>query len=62
MEEVLTAPQQYAGAIACLRMLLMLATAVGVVRKRQYEMFYAVHVVMAAAVLVGGMFLGLECG
>lgn len=35
-------------------MLLMLTTAVGPVRRRQYEMFYGVHVVMAAVVLIGG--------
>lgn len=54
LEQVLTEPQQYAGAVASLSMLLILATAVGFVRRRQYEIFYAVHVVMAAVVLVAG--------
>lgn len=54
MEQILTEPQQYAGAVAGLSMLLMLTTAVGPVRRRQYEMFYGVHVVMAAVVLIGG--------
>lgn len=57
MEQVLTEPQQYAGAVASLSMLLILATAIGFVRRRQYEMFYAIHVLMAAVVLVAGMFL-----
>lgn len=56
MEQVLTEPQQYAGAVAALSLLLILATANGFVRKGQYEMFYVVHVVMAAVVLVAGMF------
>lgn len=56
MEQVLTEPQQYAGAVASLSMLLILATAIGFVRRRQYEIFYAVHVVMVAVVLVAGRF------
>lgn len=56
MEQVLTEPQQYAGAVASLSMLLMLATAIEFVRRRQYELFYAIHVVMAAVVLVSGMY------
>jgi predicted ferric reductase len=55
LERVLTEPQQYAGAVASLSMLLMLATAIGFVRKRQYETFYILHVLMAAVVLVAGM-------
>lgn len=57
MEQVLAEPQQYAGAVASMSMLLMLATAIGFVRRRQYELFYAVHIVMAAVVLVAGRFL-----
>lgn len=57
MEQVLNEPRQYAGAVASLSMLLIFATAIGFVRRRQYELFYAIHVVMAATVLVAGTVL-----
>lgn len=45
---------QYAGATAGLSMLLILITAVGYVRRRQYELFYIVHVVLVAVILATG--------
>jgi hypothetical protein len=54
LEEIMTESAQYAGAVAGLSMLLLAVTAVGFVRRRQYEIFYAVHIVLVATILVAG--------
>ncbi|SMY18926.1 unnamed protein product [Zymoseptoria tritici ST99CH_1A5] len=52
LEQILQEPAQYAGIVAGLSMLMIAVTAVGFVRRRQYEVFYAAHIVLVAIVLV----------
>lgn len=54
LEQILQEPAQYAGIVAGLSMLMIAVTAVGFVRRRQYEVFYAAHIVLVAIVLVAG--------
>ncbi|KAM3425088.1 hypothetical protein BST61_g7054 [Cercospora zeina] len=50
--EVLDMPLQHAGIVAGVAMICMLLTAIGPVRRRMYEAFYASHQLLAATTLV----------
>ncbi|CAK3757232.1 Ferric reductase transmembrane component 3 [Lecanosticta acicola] len=52
LTEVMLESEQIAGAIAGVAMILIFFTAIGVVRRRQYEVFYIVHIVMVAVILI----------
>ncbi|EMC92507.1 hypothetical protein BAUCODRAFT_294002 [Baudoinia panamericana UAMH 10762] len=43
--------QQYAGAVAGLSMLIILASTASIIRRRQYELFITMHVVLVAVIL-----------
>ncbi|GIZ42329.1 hypothetical protein CKM354_000560400 [Cercospora kikuchii] len=50
--EILDMPLQHAGIVASVAMICMLLTAIGPVRRRMYEAFYASHQLLAATSLV----------
>ena len=50
--EVLAVPGQYAAAVAAFSFLTIGITAFSFVRKRQYELFFIVHVILVTVILV----------
>lgn len=49
---VLRTPSQAAGIVAALALLSLFVTAIGALRRRRYELFYASHQILAATILV----------
>ena len=49
---VLKVPEQHAGIVAAMALLCLFITAIGPVRRRTYEVFYASHQILAATTLV----------
>ncbi|KAF7186031.1 Ferric/cupric reductase transmembrane component 1 [Pseudocercospora fuligena] len=56
-QSVLAEPKEYAGAVSGFAMLALLATSIGPVRKRFYEIFYASHIILVAIIIIA---LGLH--
>ncbi|KAK4503761.1 hypothetical protein PRZ48_004676 [Zasmidium cellare] len=52
LTEVMTESANIAGAVAGVFMVLIFVTAVGFVRRRQYEFFYAMHLLLVAGILI----------
>ncbi|KAF2163722.1 hypothetical protein M409DRAFT_57217 [Zasmidium cellare ATCC 36951] len=52
LTEVMTESANIAGAVAGVFMVLIFITAIGFVRRRQYEFFYAMHLVLVAGILI----------
>lgn len=55
LTEVMTEANNIAGAVAGIFVILLFVTAIGFVRRRQYELFYAMHLVLVAGILIAGM-------
>jgi len=47
---------QYAAVVATLSFIVIFITALGVVRNKQYELFYVIHVVLVVVILATGTF------
>lgn len=47
-------PRNHWGAVAGLSLIIILCTATGFIRRRNYEMFYVVHVALVAVILIAG--------
>ncbi|EME82955.1 uncharacterized protein MYCFIDRAFT_80533 [Pseudocercospora fijiensis CIRAD86] len=56
-QSVLADPKEYAGAVSGFSMLALLATSIGPVRKRVYEVFYAAHIILVGIIIIA---LGLH--
>ncbi|KXT15723.1 hypothetical protein AC579_120 [Pseudocercospora musae] len=56
-QSVLAEPKEYAGAVSGFAMLALLATSIGPVRNRVYEVFYTSHIILVAIIIVA---LGLH--
>lgn len=54
LTEVMIESYNIAGAVAGVFVILLLVTAIGFVRRRQYELFYAMHLVLVAGILLAG--------
>lgn len=54
LTEVMTESHNIAGVVAGVFVILLFVTAIGFVRRRQYELFYAMHLVLVAGILIAG--------